>query len=221
METAGDDDTKSLREISCELWHFFPLPDVPSFFIRDFSHFWHGCNVLFSFPESCNYSWECSRWCVQMPQMGLYNTADVISDTHTYAGTYIFSIYTHAYMEFMPKTLLITISYNHILGVQVNLVSSLILSVSSQKWKTEKRKEWKKGSRCKSDAVLPRKRACSRSGRCRAQSSRTLWSTTISVMKITAILHLSTHINNPMSPCGTVRFPFPRIVAAIFVVWQQ
>lgn len=41
----------------------------------------------------------------------------------------------------------------------------------------------------------PRKRACSSRGRWRAQSSLTLWSTTISVMKITAMLHLdsSTH----------------------------
>lgn len=36
----------------------------------------------------------------------------------------------------------------------------------------------------------PKKTACSKSGRCRAQSSVTLWSTTISVIKITAMLHL-------------------------------
>lgn len=38
--------------------------------------------------------------------------------------------------------------------------------------------------------ALPKKRACSNKGRWRAQSSLTLWSTTISVMKMTAILHL-------------------------------
>ena len=40
---------------------------------------------------------------------------------------------------------------------------------------------------------LPKKRAWSSRGRCKAQSSLTLWSTTISVMNITAMLHLRTN----------------------------
>lgn len=36
----------------------------------------------------------------------------------------------------------------------------------------------------------PKNRACSSKGKCMIQSSLTLWSTTISVMKITAMLHL-------------------------------
>lgn len=42
----------------------------------------------------------------------------------------------------------------------------------------------------RSGPASPKKTACSKSGRCRAQSSVTLWSTTISVIKITAMLHL-------------------------------
>lgn len=44
-------------------------------------------------------------------------------------------------------------------------------------------------------AFVPKKRAWSSRGRCKAQSSLTLWSTTISVMKITAMLHLKTNKN--------------------------
>lgn len=36
----------------------------------------------------------------------------------------------------------------------------------------------------------PKNKACSSKGKCTAQSSLTLWSTTISVKKMTAILHL-------------------------------
>ena len=46
---------------------------------------------------------------------------------------------------------------------------------------------------CVCRVLLPKKRACSSRGRCRAQSSLTLWSTTISVIKITAMLHLKTN----------------------------
>lgn len=44
--------------------------------------------------------------------------------------------------------------------------------------------------RCETGQDLPKKSACSSRGRCNAQSSLTLWSTTISVMKMTAMLHL-------------------------------
>lgn len=37
----------------------------------------------------------------------------------------------------------------------------------------------------------PKNKACSSKGKCMIQSSLTLWSTTISVMKMTAILHLN------------------------------
>lgn len=50
---------------------------------------------------------------------------------------------------------------------------------------------------------LPKKRACSSRGRCKAQSSLTLWSTTISVIKITAMLHLrtKTHKSSECTRC--------------------
>lgn len=47
---------------------------------------------------------------------------------------------------------------------------------------------------------LPKKSACNSRGRCSAQSSLTLWSTTISVIKITAMLHLKI-ITNKCSEC--------------------
>lgn len=48
--------------------------------------------------------------------------------------------------------------------------------------------------------VLPKNNACSSKGKCMIQSSLTPWSTTISVMKMTAILHLQKkkHTVNPL-----------------------
>lgn len=43
---------------------------------------------------------------------------------------------------------------------------------------------------CWSNVNSPKNKACSSKGKCMIQSSLTLWSTTISVIKITAILHL-------------------------------
>ena len=44
--------------------------------------------------------------------------------------------------------------------------------------------------RANSTGTLPKNRACNSNDRCMLQSSLTLWSTTISVMRMTAMLHL-------------------------------
>lgn len=179
----------------------------PLFYHRDFSHFWHGIPVvLFSFPGSCKCNLECSHRREQRPKKGILITVDVINDTHALMKAYLYLVHTHTYI------------WDACLKHYSWQLLVIKVSVSSQKWKTEKRKEWMKGIRSKSEVILPRKRACSRRGRCRAQSSRTLWSTTISVMKITAILHLPTYINTSVSPSSGVRSPFLRIIAAIFVI---
>lgn len=68
---------------------------------------------------------------------------------------------------------------------------------------------------------LPKKRACSSRGRCKAQSSLTLWSTTISVIKITAMLHLRI-ITHKSSECTQYQLYLLHLVVhcASFNAWD-
>lgn len=103
--------------------------------------------VLFSFPGSCYYSLECSHRSEQIPKKGIFNTVDIINDTRIDGGTFIFSTYAHTYIECMPKTLLVTITwYPGILRLLIThynyLVSRYQFQVRNERQRREKN-EWK------------------------------------------------------------------------------